>query len=87
MLSELRLPAPKTLADYSRLVALLDVLIDEVGEELIAELNADDQAGKFFCSLNFSRLAFPRHFQGQGKPYRPIALVLGFGARSRTTAE
>ena len=33
MLSELRLPAPKTLADYSRLVALLDVLIDEVGED------------------------------------------------------
>ena len=32
-LSELRLPAPKTLADYDRLKTLLDVLIDEVGED------------------------------------------------------
>ena len=33
MLSQLRWPAPKTLADYDRLKALLDVLIDEVGED------------------------------------------------------
>lgn len=32
-LTELRLPAPATLADYYRLRVILDALIDEVGED------------------------------------------------------
>jgi HTH-type transcriptional regulator / antitoxin HigA len=32
-LTDLRLPAPKRLADYDRLRAILDVLIDEVGDD------------------------------------------------------
>jgi HTH-type transcriptional regulator/antitoxin HigA len=33
ILDEVRLPVPKTLADYHRLVVLLNALVDQVGED------------------------------------------------------